>query len=293
VSSHFSSSELEKLSGQHLIPKLGRWYFATAASRIDPSFFIIGVQKGGTTALAQYLIDHPQVIAPQRKDIYFFNNIEHFRKGKRWYNAHFAHALYRKIYEWRTGEKHTVTFDPTPNYFAAPHAAERLHALYPDAKLILLLRNPTERAWSNYRMCCWHGFESLSFEDALACEDERLRTDRERAERTGTHSYVEQRLAYRTHGIYVNYLREWLKYFRREQLLILQSENLSGNPAAIYGQVTDFAGLKKHTGIDFSPVNKGKIEKEMQPGTRTMLNDYYRPYNEELFALLNTTFNWT
>ena len=95
----FERYDRNLLEGKHLFPELGSLYHSTADSRMEPSFFIIGVQKGGTSALASYLSEHPQIILPQRKDIYFFNNVLNYEKGLRWYKAHFAHKSYKRFQE--------------------------------------------------------------------------------------------------------------------------------------------------------------------------------------------------
>lgn len=282
----------KKLRGDHLFPKLSRWYFSTAGSRMQPAFFIIGVQKGGTTSLAQYLLQHPKVVKPQRKDIYFFNNQVNYHKGISWYRAHFAHRLYQRLHGIRKGVKDTVTFDATPNYFPVMAAAPRIKTHYPDTKLILLLRNPVERAWSNYRMSRWHGFEPLSFEEALQYEDMRVAEETEKEKNPDYHSYVMQRLAYRTNGIYVRYLREWQKHFSPGQMLILRSEDLFEKPAEIFRQVTDFIGLPAYENVAFENFNKGKIEKEMDPQTRKELARFYEPYNRELYQLISRDMHW-
>jgi hypothetical protein len=292
VAAIYEQYDRELLEGKHLFPRLGRWYFATASRRMEPSFFIIGTQKGGTTSLAQYLIAHPQVITPQRKDIYFFNNPVNFAKGRNWYKAHFALNTYKRLHEKRKGVKHAVTFDPTPNYFVADGAAERLKRFYPDTQLILLLRNPVDRAWSNYRMCRFHEFENLSFEDALRYEESRIAAEKERMKEPGYHSYVMQRLCYRAHGLYVNYLREWLKHFHRDQLLVLKSEDLFEDPAAIYREVLQFTGLDPYENLSFEVFNKGKIKEGLPSKTRKELSAFYKPYNQALYDLIGRDMNW-
>ncbi|MGL5888633.1 MAG: sulfotransferase family protein [Bacteroidia bacterium] len=280
------------LRAEGLVPPLSQWYFATARQRMQPSFFVIGVQKGGTTALTQYLTQHPKVIQPQRKDIYFFNNTENFAQGRHWYQAHFAHRLYKRWCEISRNVRDAVTFDGTPNYFAAPGAAERLHSYFPDTKLILLLRHPAERAWSNYRMNKRHGFEPLSFEDALAAETERLAAEDAFAAKNGTHSYVRQRLAYRTNGIYVEFLREWLKYFDRSQLLITTTEEMQRDTQSVYNAVTDFAGLPRFAGVHFARYNEGGEKETMAAKTREELNTFFAPHNRALEEMLGRSFDW-
>ena len=286
------SYNAKDISGEHLTPPLGAWFHLTSRHRIVPEVFIIGVQKGGTTSLAKYLFDHPQVIQAQRKDIYYFNNDVNYKKGQSWYRAHFAHRLYQRFHELKKGVSNSITIDATPNYFVAPGAAERLKNTFPDAKLILMLRNPIERAWSNYRMMVWHGMEKLDFEDAINAEQERIIKAESESRINGAHNFVLQRLAYRKNGCYADFLPEWTSRFKPEQLLILKSEDMFENPAAIYNRAVEFCGIESFNYMDFDNPNKGKIEKEIPSAIRFKLKGFYKPYNERLYSMLNRNFNW-
>lgn len=282
----------KKISGEHLTPPLNAWFHFTSGNRIAPEVFIIGVQKGGTTSLAKYLFDHPQVIQAQRKDIYYFNNAVNYNKGESWYRAHFAHRLYQRIHEFKKGVSNSITIDATPNYFVAPGAAERLKSMFPNAKLILMLRNPIERAWSNYRMMVWHGMETLDFEDAISAEEERISYAEKESSINGTHNYVLQRLAYRKNGCYADFLPEWTSRFKPEQLLILKSEDMFEKPSEVYNRLVEFCGLESFAYTAFDNPNKGKIEKDVPSEIRAALKEFYKPYNERLYTMLNRNFNW-
>jgi hypothetical protein len=294
MAADFENYDLEKLEGKDLIPHIGWRFKATSAFRIEPSFFIIGVQKGGTSSLAQYLSEHPQIIQPQRKDIYYFNNRNNYAKGHAWYKAHFALSLYQWLYEKKNRVANTITFDSTPNYFNAAGAAEKLHATYPHAKLVLMLRNPAERAWSNYRMALWHKFEYLDFEQALAVEALRQAAEKQRIQtQPDYHSFVMQRLSYHTHGLYVNYLREWLRFFPKEQIHIIRSEDMFQQPTETFTALQHFIGVEPKQRNDFAIFNKGKIEKAMPEATRKQLMDFYKPSLHELYELIGRDLNWS
>jgi hypothetical protein len=280
------------LRAEGLIPPPGLRLRLTAGQRMLPSFFIIGVQKGGTSAMSEYLSVHPQLVRPQRKDIYFFNNAENFAKGMHWYRAHFAHPLYCLLKQWRTGTKVKTTFDATPNYFAAPGAAARLHTFFPDAKLVVLLRNPVQRAWSNWRMNRRHGFEPLGFEEALQAEDNRLAAEDWFAATHGTHSYVRQRLGYRSNGIYIHFMREWLQYFPASHFFIRTTEEMEADTASVYNELTDFLTLDRFNGVQFIRHNEGGEHEKMPPQVQDVLHNFFSPHNSELETLLNRKMNW-
>ncbi|MFN8323586.1 MAG: sulfotransferase [Chitinophagales bacterium] len=282
--------DIDKLYDDNIVKKTGNFLRITSAHRIYPAFFIAGVQKGGTTSLCKYLEQHPQIISPQRKDVYFFNNELNYAKGVEWYKSHFAHRLYKLWYDKVNGVD-SITFDGTPNYFDAPEAPEKLYSDFPNAKVILLLRNPIDRAYSNYQMACRFGFEKLSFERALELEDKRLEEESKYVADCPYHSYVYQRLTYRKRGVYIRYIKSWMNLFK-DNLLVLKSEQLFLQPEITFKLITNFLNLHGSYEIRFDIFNKGSYEAKMKSSTRKILSDFYKPYNEELYDFLNVNYEW-
>src|SRR6478735_1916762 len=164
---------IRAVTDETIVRPLPQRNLITARSRILPSFLVAGVQKGGTTSLVQYLSQHKQLLQPQRKDVFFFNNLTRYRKGVDFYRAFFSLRMQQRIANIVRGQK-TQTFDGTPNYFDSPGAAQRIAQTLPGVKIVLLLRNPVSRAYSNYNMALKFNFETLPFYDALMMEDERV-----------------------------------------------------------------------------------------------------------------------
>ncbi len=131
------------------------------ASSGAPAFVIVGAQRGGTTSLYRYLAAHPGVLPASRKELHYFTN-RHDR-GPDWYRSQFPPT-----------PPGTITGESTPYYLFHPHAPRRLHAFAPDVKLIVLLRNPVDRAYSHYQLQVRRRHETLPFEEAIAREEERL-----------------------------------------------------------------------------------------------------------------------
>jgi hypothetical protein len=130
-----------------------------------PNTFIAGVQKCGTTALHHILTQHPDIFIPRApQEIHFFDVDENFRKGIEWYES-----LFR---EWN-GQR--IIAQTSPLYLFEPVVPSRIHAAIPDARFIVILRNPVDRAYSHYWHEVKHGAEALSFEAALDKESERIR----------------------------------------------------------------------------------------------------------------------
>lgn len=280
-----------RTNDDNIVPKVGYYFHLTSKYRILPSFFIGGVQKGGTTSLCNYLQAHPEIINPQRKDVFYFNNPIHYSKGIKWYKAHFALKAYKLIYDIKNNTN-AITFDSTPNYFEAPMAAERICKDFPNAKIILLLRNPIDRAWSSYQMAMRFGFEELTFEEALQLEEERLLNEEKKIIADGHHNYIYQRLTYKKRGIYINYIKKWVALFPSKNLLILKSEDLFEKPQETFDRVTDFLTIKRNTKVNFEIFNSGGYSEGMKKETREELARFYEPYNQQLYHFLGVNYDW-
>jgi hypothetical protein len=255
--------------------------FKSSGTPLLPSFFIVGAQKAGTSSLAFDLSKHPKILAPKQKEIYFFNNNHFNKKGMEWYSTHFSQKK----------EPAEITFDATANYLESDVAPERIKETFPNAKIVILLRNPIDRAYSHYKMAVKLGFEKLSFEDALDIEDDRLAYATEHYVPEHKHDYVFQRLAYRTKGIYVNFLKNWMRVFSPEELLVIQSEVYFKNPAPVYNLILEKLGVNPFNLESFNLLNKG-IDKQLSFDTRKKLMQFYEPHNEELYKLLGKKYNW-
>ena len=137
--------------------------YITSYFRMEPSFIIVGEARCGTTSLFNYICQNSKVLEPIKKEIHFFDY--NYNKGKSWYKSFFNFKKNNKI----SGEA-------TPYYFSHPKAAERIKLLYPNIKIILILRNPAERAISSFYKQRSLGIEKIdSIEVAFDAEENRLK----------------------------------------------------------------------------------------------------------------------
>ena len=261
----------------------------TGGLRVLPDYLIIGAQKCGTSSLYRYINEHPSVVAATGKEVHYFD--WHFRRGPRWYRAHFPTAVYRELFQRRTGRR-LVTGEATPYYIFHPHAPKRIHDLLPHVKLIALLRDPVERTLSAYHHQVRAGRESLSLNEALEQEPARLAKEMEQLSRDDTYkSRQHRRFSYVSRGVYVDQLEPWFQLFPREQLLVLRSEDLFEEPAETLAQVFAFLGLPAWQSQDLRRFNAGEYS-PMDPATRTRLTAYFAPHNERLYRLLGRDLGW-
>jgi Sulfotransferase family len=260
---------------------------------------MLGAQRAGTTSLLNFLLRHPDVCGPaagaqelswSRKEVHFFD--ERFSLGTDWYRSFFPLALSRRIARLRGGD--LLAGECTPYYLFHPLVAERVAATIPDARLIVLLRNPVDRAYSHYQMMYRSGREKLSFEDALAAEEERLGGGRELDAGTIESTWGENRNrkhhhrhhAYFARGLYAEQLERWFRWFPREQFLVLGAEEFFDNPSETCAAVIAFLGLRPYDLT--APSSKPTTTSPNRPWSlrETRNRARYKPLDSELRAVL-------
>jgi hypothetical protein len=248
---------------------------------------IIGAQKAGTTSIYQWLNEHPHVVAHDKEIGYFSQN---YRRGPDWYRSHFPLQWTCKQFIAEHGRP-LITGEATPEYLLDPHTPERMAQLIPDVRLIVSLRNPVDRAYSQFQMNRRRGLEPIdSFADALALEDPRFEGPGSRPR-----ARQDRRMGKWTHylgrGRYADALSRWFQTFPRERFCILSSDDLAREPAAAVAALESFLGLAPHPRAALEPYNTGSYP-PLQGPTRAALVDYFRPHNERLYALLGRDFGW-
>ncbi|NES96953.1 MAG: sulfotransferase domain-containing protein [Desertifilum sp. SIO1I2] len=242
----------------------------------QPDFIIIGGQKCGTTSLYNYLIQHPEIAAAATKEVHFFDL--QFDKGVEWYQAQFP--------------EHGITGEASPYYIFHPLVPQRIHQLYPNVKLIALLRDPVARTISHYFHEVRLGFEELSLESAIAAETTRLQGETEKMIADGSYySFNHQHYTYRSRSLYLDQLKCWHQYFPSDQLLILESEEFYRNPALVVNQVFEFLQLPPYQLAQYNIYNMGDYS-QVSETILHQLGDSFQLYNQQLAAYLGREFTW-
>ena len=213
-------------------------------------FLIGGVQKGGTSALAQYLSAHPALRLPRGKEAHVFdaaNYDEHASVAQ-------VDAMYAAHFENNTDDTPAgaqLHGDATPIYLFLPQAIARIARYNPAMRWVILLREPAERALSHYRMERARGWERWPLWPALLLERWRLRQDHTPLDTT---SHL-RRHSYRARGDYAHQLDGLYAHFPTQQVLLLRSAALRNTPAACVAQVCAFLGIAPPPdAIDYAPV---------------------------------------
>ena len=243
-----------------------------------PNFLVIGVKKGGTTSIYNYLIQHPQILPGIKKEIDFWSS--YFHRGLDWYRAHFP-----AIPE---SEK-LLTGEASPSYFDSPDSPSRLFHFFPKIKLIVLLRNPADRTISSYYHEVRLKAENISVEEVINSRLEKLIKISSSLAREK--DYWNYRGDYIASSVYLDWLKEWLNIFPREQLLILCSEEFYSDPKTTMKQVFNFLDLPDYQIQDYPKFNAGSYA-SISKSLRQKLNDYFQSHNQRLEEYLGMKFGW-
>lgn len=242
-----------------------------------PNFLIIGGMRCGTTSLYEYICQHPQILPALKKEVQFWS--WEYAKGIDWYLAHFPPITNRQF----------ITGEATP-CIISPHVWDRIFEHFPKIKLIVILRNPIDRALSHYyhlqRSLAW---ERRAFESAIASEMEVIRAMENPT--LADETFYEIEYGYLLSGLYVCFLEKWMNIFPREQFLILRSEDFYTDPSVQMQKVFDFLNLPDYRLEHYEKYNLGTYT-DMSASLRRKLSDFFQPYNQKLEEYLGMKFNW-
>lgn len=267
----------------------GRWL--TGPFRMLPDFIIIGAQKCGTTSMYDFVTRHPDVAPAHSKEVHHFTfhdrldlkrwdepRPEHEKFGTNWYRSNFPTTLAGFLHSLRHGRR-LLTGEATTLYLPYPGVPERMARLLPDVRLIVMLRDPADRAYSAYNFYKWYYGEDRTFEDAIA-------QDMDGTETRIIRTYLE-------HGHYADHLERWFEHYPREQFLVLHDAEMRADLQGTMDRVWDFLGLRPHSFGDNPPPNLnvgryGPMSDEM----RALLKSYYAPHDARLASLMGGRRFW-
>ena len=247
----------------------------TAAARMTPSFLIVGAQRCGTTSMYKTLSQHPMVLpAVLHKGAHYFDT--GYGHGPAWYRGHFPLQVTARRAAPAPGRL-PITGESSPYYMFHPLAGQRIATDLPGVRLLVLLRDPVERAYSAHTHETARGFETEPFERALELEPVRLAGEEAKLVADPAYqSYSHQHHAYVTRGRYADQLRR-LEGFT--------------DPEPVFAEVADFLGIGAATGIAFEKHN-ARPRAPMPDSVRTALEDQLADSDAELETWLGAPPSW-
>ena len=274
---------------------VARWGMMTAGrplhrARMLPSFLIAGAERCGTTSMFYVLGQHPAVFSSTlpRKEVHYFDHKHDL--GLAWYRCHFPLIARARLAARGAGEP--VAFEGTPNYLFHPLAPERIHRELPGVKLLVMVRDPVERAYSAHAHQMGFGFETEEFERALELEDTRLAGEEQRIiAEPGYYSFNHCHYTYRARGHYADQLERLERLFGRDRIHVVDSGDFFASPRPVYGQILDFLGLPHRGYPEFKPQN-ARPRSAMPATVRSALEEHFRPYDERLATWLGHEPSW-
>ncbi len=252
---------------------------STASLRMLPDWLIVGAQKAGTSSLFDLLGQHPSVATPYLKELDYFSWFHDRSLG--WYRAFFPLR--------RAG---LVTGEASPYYFYDERSAARIAGVLPVARIIVLLRDPTDRTVSHYHHVHKRGLEPLGLSEALDAEPERLAGEKQRVR--DDPGYVSMRLrhwSYVDRGRYAEQLERWLAVYPPDQVLVVCAETLFRRPDQAYARTLEFLGLSPFVPASFRAQNVNSYDTP-DAAIRRRLDAEFAADNERLFALIGERFAW-
>ena len=262
-------------------------YSLTASSRALPDFIVIGAVRCGTTSLYQNICEHPYVLAAKQDEIGFFDSNYHL--GIDWYKSFFPKNS--QLQKLKKKKGFAITGEDTPFYFWNKLAIERIFQLIPNCRLIAILRNPVDRAYSNYQLSIRNGSEKFSFEIAINIEKEVLDNEGIHTNNQIDLNKFSQPRSNLVKGWYYEQLKLWLDKFPEEQILVISTEELETNPQKTMNKVFQFLKLPEHNLKKFQKLKSSQYG-PMDSKVRHDLSNYFKPKNEKLFSLIGEKFSW-
>jgi hypothetical protein len=276
-----------KTAGRNVSVRVGS---ATAHRRQLPSFVLVGAQRAGTTSLFRALSSHPAIFSANfHKRVNYFD--VNYHRPFSWYRGHFPTegSLRRRA---RGSGAEPMTFEASGYYMFHPCAAERMALHLPDVRVLAMLRDPVERAYSAWKHESARGFETETFERALELEDERLAGEVERMRADRDHySFAHRHQSYRRRGEYADQVQRILDHFPATQLHVIDSETFFERPETTYAGVLDFLGLPVILPDRFDRWN-GRPSSPMAESTRSALRAHFAGPDQALADLLGRRPAW-
>ncbi len=259
----------------------------TWRERALPDFIIAGAMKSGTSSLFNQMAQHPRIFPTSKKEVHFFDgglspSVDTYRRGEAWYRTHFP---LRK--EMGAGAK---AFEASPLYMFNPLAAARIAALLPEVRIIMALRNPTDRAISHYFHEKRKGREPLPIEEALRSEEKRLEPALA-AQDFKDHSFIHH--SYKARGMYYAQVERFLNVLPRERVLILNSSDVFADPEGTLRRIFGFVGVDPGMEVrNLGPSNVATNKTAVEAGVHEYLDAHFSGENRRLYELIGEDFGW-
>lgn len=275
-----------------------RFREATVTLRLLPDFLVIGAQRAGTSTLYEYLVRHPCIGGASRKEVGYFDRRYH--RGARWYRAQFPTRFQKKKALACGGV--FLTGEASPSYLLNRDVPARVTAALPDIRLIAILRDPIDRAYSGYQREVRKGRETRPFADAVRAElPDPLRDWKDNLAGRPLEDFYHR--SYLARGLYAQQLEHWMTFYPRERFLLLSSEEFFKDALTVLNRTCDFLKLPPWPDQSFRASVLPNVSRwlrrkysyqypPLEPALRRELAGFFLPHNERLYAIAGKDFGW-
>lgn len=260
---------------------------ATLTTPADIDFFLVGVMKSGTTSLYNYMIENPYIYPPLYKEIHYFDDRPH--RSMRWYRTNFISQKKKDIIKRAVG-KNIVTGEATPTYIFRKSIAEKIRQSFPDTKIMILLRNPTTRAYSEFNF----------IKRFYKIEDDFYTYASKEMEWIGQQSYNHVEEIYQKYskeptilrGVYHWFVKDYIDIFGRDKVMVINADNFFKNTDAVYREVLKFLDVEYVELPKYEKYDQGNRYEKMSDNARKLVSEFYEPHNQALFDLIGEEYIW-
>lgn len=278
---------------RQLTPAAHRLSFAAGRAtwpiRMTPALLIAGGQRCGTTSMYRALAQHPAIAKPVlRKGVHFFDVA--YDKDMKWYRAHFPmRASARRA---APAGVEPIAFESSPYYLFHPLSSARIGESLPGVKILVLVRDSVERAYSAHAHELARGYELETFERALELEEERLQGEQERLVADPDYeSHAHRHQAYLRRGQYAEQIQRMAAHVGRDHIHVVDSHRFFTEPEQSFADVLAFLCLPPAGSISFERHN-ARSRAPMTEGLRRRLQSHFAPHDEQLIPWLGATPSW-
>ncbi len=257
------------------------WRLATQRVRHLPTAVIVGDQKAGTTQLYAYMVKHPRCLGAAEKEVNYFSK-----------HAHRSVAWYRSRFPWRrrVWRRRAQVLEASPSYLATPSALRKMGQVLPNARVVVLLRDPVSRAFSHYQHWKTRHMESRSFEEVV--EEEICANTFPAKWGVALDENCPRMWGYVARGYYALQLELLYKVYRRNRVLVIDSSSLFADTAAVCNRVFSYLGLEDFDVEPTKVYNRGFYRETIHPRVAERLREHYRPYDAMLAEILGQPPGW-
>lgn len=259
----------------------------TSFFRMKPDFIIVGEAKCGTTSLYRYLNQHPDILPADVKEP---GNFIQCGSSSMFCRMHYPLRLTALARSLRG--RITLTGEATTEYFSKTEVPINIRNVAPNAKIIVMFRNPVTRAFSDYQMLKQNGVINESFETIAERSIKWLADDNIKPLVEIVRQVEHNPFRVVERGLYCTKIDPWRKHFDNQSIYFVKSEDMFNSPQDTVNSIFEFLDLKPYVLKDLSIKRKGSYRSRLSREAAELLNEFYMPYNRELYNLVDRNFNW-